>query len=37
VTDYRGHRLRLGFGLYHDEGDVDELYRRIEQTLGSGG
>jgi selenocysteine lyase/cysteine desulfurase len=36
VTDYRGHRLRLGFGLYHDEGDVDELCRRIEQTLGSG-
>ena len=33
VTDYRGNRLRIGFGLYHDPTDVDELCRRIDQTL----
>ncbi|MCA9728133.1 MAG: aminotransferase class V-fold PLP-dependent enzyme [Candidatus Eisenbacteria bacterium] len=31
VTDYRGDRLRLGFALYHDESDVDELCRRIDR------
>jgi selenocysteine lyase/cysteine desulfurase len=25
VTDYRGDRLRIGFGIYHDETDVDRL------------
>lgn len=25
VTDYRGDRLRFGFGLYHDERDIDRL------------
>ena len=25
VTDRRGDRLRIGFGIYHDEGDVDSL------------
>jgi selenocysteine lyase/cysteine desulfurase len=25
VTDYRGDRLRIGLGVYHDEGDVDRL------------
>jgi selenocysteine lyase/cysteine desulfurase len=25
ITDYRGNRLRLGFGIYHDEADVDRL------------
>ena len=25
VTDRRGDRLRIGFGIYHDEGDVDTL------------
>ena len=29
VTDYRGDRLRFGFGVYQDEGDVDELVERI--------
>lgn len=29
VTDHRGNRLRIGFGIYHDEADVDELLRRI--------
>ena len=25
VTDYRRDRLRIGFGIYHDDADVDEL------------
>ena len=25
ITDYRGDRLRIGFGIYHDEQDVDRL------------
>ena len=25
ITDYRGDRLRLGFGIYHDQEDVDRL------------
>ncbi len=29
VTDHRGDRLRLGFGIYHDEADVDELLARL--------
>ncbi|MEQ8356922.1 MAG: hypothetical protein RH942_15375 [Kiloniellaceae bacterium] len=29
VADFRGTRLRLGFGLYQDAGDVDELLRRL--------
>jgi selenocysteine lyase/cysteine desulfurase len=33
VTDYRGNRLRIGFALYHDSSDVDELCRRIDQAL----
>jgi len=31
VTDVRADSLRLGFALYHDEGDVDELLARIER------
>jgi kynureninase len=31
VTDVRGEHLRIGFGLYHDRGDVDELLRRLER------
>lgn len=31
ITDYRGDRLRVGFGIYHDEGDVD----RLVEALGS--
>lgn len=30
VTDYRGTRLRIGFGLYHTAEDVDALVRRIQ-------
>ncbi|MCZ6505037.1 MAG: aminotransferase [Actinobacteria bacterium] len=25
ITDYRDDRLRIGFGIYHDEGDVERL------------
>lgn len=28
LTDARGDRLRFGFGLYHDESDLDALFRR---------
>jgi selenocysteine lyase/cysteine desulfurase len=31
ITDVRGTRLRLGFGLYQAEGDVAELVRRIKE------
>jgi selenocysteine lyase/cysteine desulfurase len=30
VTDHRHDRLRFGFGIYHDDSDVDELCRRLE-------
>ena len=29
VTDVRGDVLRIGFGLYHDEEDVDRLVRIV--------
>ncbi len=29
LTDARGDRLRFGFGLYHDEADLDEMFKRI--------
>ena len=29
IVDYRGNRLRFGFGLYQDENDVDELFQRL--------
>jgi selenocysteine lyase/cysteine desulfurase len=29
ITDYRGDRLRIGFGVYHDETDVDRLLELI--------
>ena len=28
ISDYREDRLRIGFGVYHDEADVDELLTR---------
>jgi kynureninase len=34
ITDHRDDRLRIGFGLYHDEGDVDELLRRLGRVEG---
>ncbi len=33
ITDYRDDRLRFGFGIYHDEGDVDMLCRRLSLTM----
>lgn len=33
VTDYRGDRLRIGFGLYHDADDVDRLCERLSEVL----
>jgi selenocysteine lyase/cysteine desulfurase len=33
VTDHRGDRLRFGFGVYQDEGDVDELVGRIAAVV----
>lgn len=30
VTDYRGSRLRIGFGLYHTADEVDALLRRLQ-------
>jgi len=29
VTDFRGGRLRIGFGLYHDKADVEALLERL--------
>jgi selenocysteine lyase/cysteine desulfurase len=29
VTDYRKDRLRIGFGIYHDESDVDRLLQHL--------
>ncbi len=29
ITDYRGSRLRFGFGLYHDETDIDRLLENL--------
>lgn len=29
IVDHRGRRVRLGFGIYHDEGDVDRLLERL--------
>jgi selenocysteine lyase/cysteine desulfurase len=34
ITDYRDDRLRIGFGLYHDEADVDDLLARLAATSG---
>jgi selenocysteine lyase/cysteine desulfurase len=34
VTDYRGDRLRFGFGLYHDADDIEELCRRLARAIG---
>jgi kynureninase len=31
ITDYRGNRLRIGFGVYHDEEDVDRLVGILQE------
>ncbi|HEY5890945.1 MAG TPA: aminotransferase class V-fold PLP-dependent enzyme [Acidimicrobiia bacterium] len=33
VTDYRGDRLRLGFGIYQDETDIERLVDAIRTVL----
>jgi selenocysteine lyase/cysteine desulfurase len=33
ITDYRGDRLRFGFGLYHDEADIDRLCGILAASL----
>ncbi len=33
VTDCRGDRLRFGFGLYHDEEDIERLCRALGKLL----
>jgi selenocysteine lyase/cysteine desulfurase len=33
ITDHRGDRLRIGFGIYQDEADVDRLLSILEETL----
>jgi len=33
ITDWRGDRLRFGFGLYQDESDVDRLCERLGAAL----
>jgi kynureninase len=34
ITDFRGDRLRIGFGLYHGREDIDELLRRLATIPG---
>jgi kynureninase len=34
ITDYRDDRLRIGFGLYHHDADIDELLRRLATVPG---
>ena len=33
VTDYRGDRIRFGFGIYHDESDVDRLITMLRKVV----
>jgi selenocysteine lyase/cysteine desulfurase len=32
ITDHRADRLRIGFGIYHDEEDVDRLLTHLGET-----
>jgi selenocysteine lyase/cysteine desulfurase len=32
VVDVRDTRLRVGFGLYHNAGDVERLLRRLREV-----
>jgi selenocysteine lyase/cysteine desulfurase len=34
IADYRDDRLRIGFGLYHGQDDIDELVRRLATVPG---
>ena len=33
ITDYRDNRLRIGFGIYQDQADVDQLLERLATVL----
>ena len=33
ITDYRGDRLRIGFGIYQDEADVDRLVEKLRAVI----
>jgi kynureninase len=33
ITDHRADRLRIGFGIYHDEEDVDRLLTHLTETV----
>lgn len=33
IVDCRGDRLRFGFGIYHDEADIDRLVGKLERIL----
>ena len=33
ITDYRYDRLRFGFGVYHDDSDVDRLVEVLRTAL----
>jgi selenocysteine lyase/cysteine desulfurase len=35
VTDYRGDRLRIGFGVYQDDDDVDRLVEVLREVSNS--
>ncbi len=35
ITDYRGDRLRLGFGIYQDDEDVDRLIKVVSGISGA--
>lgn len=35
ITDYRGNRLRIGFGVYQDTDDVDRLAEQVNDVLDS--
>jgi selenocysteine lyase/cysteine desulfurase len=32
ITDYRGDRLRIGFGIYHDQQDVQRLVEVVDSV-----
>ena len=34
IVDHRHDRLRIGFGLYHGDDDIDELLRRLSTIPG---
>jgi kynureninase len=35
IVDYRGDRLRIGFGIYHDRNDVESLASIVSELLAS--